>query len=171
MAKVRCQRQEPSPFWYLQNCHPLFSLTHWAIIIPQWLFGCWIPPPVLGLALAGYSWVHPQMAFSPPPPQLTHYFLFFFFLSFSTSSQCLQQTHRLVFFSGFQSSNCVANTKLGFQILSDQDLRFPKAWYPESPVLPTASLVTIITTLVFVSLNLSPACPTVPSHFPHGDCY
>lgn len=125
MAKVRCQRRAPSLLWY-QNCHPPFSLTHWAIIIPQWLFGCRIPPPALGLALAGCSLVHPPMAFSPALPP-GNALLFVFFLSFSTSSQCLQQTHRLVFFSGFRSSNCVANTKLGFQILSDQDLRFPKA--------------------------------------------
>lgn len=36
---------------------------------------------------------------------------------------------------------------------------FPNGWYSESPVLPEALPAIIITTLVFMSLNLSPACP------------
>lgn len=40
---------------------------------------------------------------------------------------------------------------------------FLKAWYSESPVLSEALPVIIITTLVFLSLNLSPACPIPPS--------
>lgn len=80
MAKVRCQRRAPSLLWY-QNCHPPFSLTHWAIIIPQWLFGCRIPPPALGLALAGCSLVHPPIAFSPPLPPGNALLFVFFFLS------------------------------------------------------------------------------------------
>lgn len=69
-----------------------------------------------------------------------------------------------MFSSGFQSSNRVANRKLGFQILSHHN--FPKAWYSESSILPEALLV-IITTLVFMSLNLSPACPIpLPTRWP-----
>ncbi|MEJ1278040.1 hypothetical protein NN561_008959 [Cricetulus griseus] len=35
---------------------------------------------------------------------------------------------------------------------------FPNARYPESPILPEALFVIIITTLVFMRLNLSPVC-------------